>query len=165
MPSLLLGLMRVTCSCWRKRFAEYQRRDAHTRHTFFVLVGMNEYSQPGFGKISVHGEGMGAPTTELVEKRAREIALINERNPDEYTDADWDQAEKELLGRETVTAVDEIVDSLSDRDSVPGETGRRAGLAGEDDEMLGAQLVEGGIEEAAHDQMVEAAQDDQSAEG
>ena len=59
--------------------------------------------------------------------------------------------------------VDEVVDSLSDRDAVPGESGRRAGVAGEDDEMLGAQLVEGGIEEAAHDQMVEAAQDDQSA--
>jgi hypothetical protein len=160
--SLIAGLLLV------HEAGEYHRRDANTRHPFFVLVGMNEYSQPGFGKISVHGDGMGAPTTELVEKRAREIALINERNPDEYTDADWDQAEKELLGRETVTAaddVDEIVDSLSDRDSVPGETGRRAGLAGEDDEMLGAQLVEGGIEEAAHDQMVEAAQDDQSAEG
>ena len=129
---------------------------------------MNEYSQPGFGKISVHGDGMGAPTTELVEKRAREIALINERNPEEYTDADWDQAEKELLGRETITAaddVDEIVDGLADRDEVPGESGTRAGLAGEDDEMLGAQLVQGGLEEAAHDQMVEAAQDDQSQEG
>ena len=129
---------------------------------------MNEYSQPGFGKISVHGNGVGAPTAELVEKRAREIALINERNPDEFTDADWDQAERELLGRETITAaddVDEVVDSLSERDEVPGESGRRAGLAGEDDEMLGAQLVEGGIEEAAHDQMVVAAQDDQSQEG
>ena len=129
---------------------------------------MNEYSQPGFGKISVHGDGMGAPTEELVEKRAREIALINERNPDDFTDADWDQAEKELLGRASVTAaedVDEIVDTLSERDEVPGESGRRAGLAGEDDENLGAHLVEDGIEEAAHDQMVEAAHEDQSQEG
>jgi hypothetical protein len=129
---------------------------------------MNEYSQPGFGKISVHGDGMGAPTEELVEKRAREIALINERNPDDFTDADWDQAEKELLGRASVTAaedVDEIVDTLSERDEVPGESGRRAGLAGEDDENLGAHLVEDGIEEAAHDQMVEAAHGDQAQEG
>ena len=59
---------------------------------------MNENSQPGFGKISVHGDGMGAPTPELVEKRAREIALIDERNPDDFTDADWEQARKELLG-------------------------------------------------------------------
>lgn len=129
---------------------------------------MNEYSQPGFGKISVHGDGVGAPTPELVEKRAREIALINERKPDEFTDADWQQAQRELLGRETITApddADEVVDRLSARDEVPGESGHRAGRAGEDDEMLGAQLVTGGIEEAAHDQMVEAAMDDQEQEG
>lgn len=129
---------------------------------------MNEYSQPGFGKISVHGNGMGAPTPELVEKRAREIAMINERNPDDFTEADWEQAQKELLGRETITAADdadEVMDSLSERDEVPGEAGHRAGRAGEDDEMLGAQLVTGGVEEAAHDQMVEAAQDDQAQEG
>lgn len=129
---------------------------------------MNEYSQPGFGKISNHGAGIGAPTPELVEKRAREIALINERNPEEFTDADWEQAQKELLGRETITAADdadEVVDSLSDRDEVPGEAGHRTGRIGEDDEMLGEQLVTGGVEEAAHDQMVEAAQDDQTQEG
>ena len=62
------------------------------------IICMNEYSQPGFGKISVHGDGMGAPTPELVEKRARELALIDERNPDEFTEADWEQARQELLG-------------------------------------------------------------------
>ena len=49
---------------------------------------MNENSQPPFGKITVHGNGMGAPTPEMVEKRAREIALIDERNPDDFTDPD-----------------------------------------------------------------------------
>ncbi|MFN2508914.1 MAG: hypothetical protein ABR589_09095 [Chthoniobacterales bacterium] len=130
---------------------------------------MNENSQPGFGKISVHGAGMGAPTPELVEKRAREIALIDERNPDEFTDADWEQARKELVGIEVTAAAedaDEIVDGISDRDSVPGESGHRAPRAGlDDDETLGAQLVTGGLEEAAHDQMVEAARDDQEQEG
>ncbi len=38
---------------------------------------MNDYSQPGAGKISVHGNGVGAPSPEEVEKRAREIAMIN----------------------------------------------------------------------------------------
>lgn len=129
---------------------------------------MNENSQPGFGKISVHGNGMGVPTPELVEERAREIALINERDPDNFTDFDWEQAQKELLGRASFTAADdadETVDSLSDRDEVPGESGHRAGRAGDDDENLGAQLVTGGVEEAAHDQMVEAARDDQTQEG
>jgi len=128
---------------------------------------MNEYSQAG--KISVHGDGVGAPTPELVEKRAREIALINERNPDEFTDADWQQARSELLGMENVPTADdadEVVDHLSDRDEVPGESGHRAPRAGvDDDEMLGEQLVTGGLEEAAHDQMVEAAKEDQAQEG
>lgn len=130
---------------------------------------MNENSHPGFGKITVHGNGVGAPTPELVEKRAREIALIDERNPDEYTDADWDQARKELLGSETIAHAedtDDVVDGMSDRDSVPGESGKRWPRAGlEDDEDVGAQLVNGGLEEAAHDQMVEAAREDQEQEG
>lgn len=130
---------------------------------------MNEYSQPGFGKISVHGDGMGVPTPELIEKRAREIALISERNPDDFTDADWDQARSELFGEEIVTPAEDsggLVDTLSDRDSTLDESGHRAPRAGfEGDEMLGEQLVSGGLEEAAHDQMVEAAKEDQEQEG
>ena len=130
---------------------------------------MNENSQPGFGKISVHGNGMGAPTPELIEARARELALIHERQPDEYTDADWDQARKELLGLEVIASADDtdgVVDAMSDRDSVPGESGHRWPRAGlDDDESLGEQLVTGGLEEAAHDQMVAAAKEDQEQEG
>lgn len=130
---------------------------------------MKDYSEPGFGRISVHGNGMGAPTPELIEKRAREIALINERDPNKFTDADWDQAQRELRGQETVAAADdtdELIDHMSERDEVPGETGHRAPRPGlDEDETLGAQLVTGGIEEATHDQMVEAARGDQEAEG
>ncbi|CAN5226895.1 hypothetical protein BH20VER2_BH20VER2_02000 [soil metagenome] len=130
---------------------------------------MNENSQPGFGKISVHGNGLGAPTPELVEKRAREIATINERDPDEFTEADWEQARQELLGQQNTAPddADETIDALSERDEVPGESGHRAPRAGldEDEEGLGARLVTDGAEEAAHDQMVEAAKEDQQQEG
>ena len=129
---------------------------------------MNEYSQPGFGKISVHGDGMGAPTPELVEKRAREIALIDERNPEEFTDADWEQARAELLGVGSTGAPEETVENAElteEWSEVAADTGHRAGRAGEDDEMLGQQLVEGGVEEATHDSMVEAARSEQSQEG
>ena len=61
---------------------------------------MNDYSQPPAGKISLHGNGLGAPSPEEVEKRAREIAMIDERNPDEFTDEDWKQAHQELMGAE-----------------------------------------------------------------
>lgn len=130
---------------------------------------MNENSQSGFGKISIHGNGMGAATPEMVEKRAREIALIHERNPEEFTDGDWDQARKELLGVETITPADDtdaVADGMSERDEIPGEAGHRAPRAGfEDDETLGAHLVSDGLEEAAHDRMVEAARTDQKQEG
>ena len=130
---------------------------------------MNENSQPGFGKISVHGEGMGAPSPELIENRAREIALIAERDPENYTDADWDQAQKELMGVESTLAPEEVAggeEMTEDWDEVAGETGERAARAGvDDDETLGAKLVSGGLEEAAHDQMVQARKEDLSQEG
>ena len=113
---------------------------------------------------------MGAPTPELVEKRARELATINERKADEFTDTDWEQAREELLGRHATPTADDSVegmDGMSERDEVPGESGHRAPRAGfdDDEEVLGARLVTGGIEEAAHDQMVEAAKEDQQQEG
>src|SRR5207248_10167253 len=63
-----------------------------------VLLIMDQPSQRPGGKITVHGMGLGAPTPEQVEKRAREIALIDEREPNQFTDADWEQARRELLG-------------------------------------------------------------------
>ena len=130
---------------------------------------MNENSQPGFGKISTHGDGMGAPTPELVEKRARELALIDERNPDEFTDGDWDQARAELMGVATGAAPEETPETAEladDWDVVASDTGHRAPRAGlDDDEMLGEQLVAGGVEEATHDSMVQAARSEQTQEG
>jgi len=121
---------------------------------------MNENSQPGFGKISVHGDGLGAPTPEVIERRAREIALIDERNPDEFNDGDWDQAQRELMGVNEPVAPEELDNRREDSEEheyVPESIGHRSPRAGvDDDENLGEQLVAGGLEEAAHDQMVEA---------
>ncbi len=130
---------------------------------------MNEYSQPGAGKIEVHGNGMGAPTPELIEKRAREIALIAERDPNKFTDADWEQAKQELLGVTVSAAPEEISESdrlQEDWEVVANDQGRRAPRAGvDDDEMLGEQLVAGGVEEATHDQMLEARREELEQEG
>ena len=129
---------------------------------------MNENSQPGFGKISVHGDGMGAPTPEIIEKRAREIALIAERNPDEFTDADWEQARRELMGPTDPRSPEEVEHSDDMRDEwevTPNAVGGRAPRAGlDDDETLGAHLVDDGREEAAHDQMLEARREERSQE-
>ena len=68
---------------------------------------MNEHPHPPHAKISVHGDGAGVPSPDTVEKRAREIAMIAEREPDEFTDADWDQALRELLGTQAGNAPEE----------------------------------------------------------
>jgi hypothetical protein len=128
---------------------------------------MNDNSHPA-GKISLHGDGLGAPSPDEVEKRAREIALIAERDPDEFTDADWDQARRELLGTAaTMTAPEETEENaevVEEWNVVASSSGHRAPRV-EDEENLGEQLVSDGLEEAAHDQMVEARKEELEQEG
>ncbi len=54
----------------------------------------NESQRPR--RVSRQGEGMGAPSPDMVEERAREIALTQDRSADEVTDADREQARLEL---------------------------------------------------------------------
>ena len=100
---------------------------------------MNE-KKPISGKISLHGNGMGVPAPEDIERRARELAMIDERDPDQFTDADWSQAREELLG---------------DLETLPPE----------EDETIGEQCVVDGLEEAAHDRMLEARREELEQEG
>ena len=134
--------------------------DANISDPGRVLSLMNERLHSPHGKIDLHGNGLGVPSPETVEKRAREIAMIDERNPDEFTEADWRQAKNELLGVTGAHApeVDDDVDEeLSERDDIPGASGHRRPKNGfEDEEAVGEELVSDGIEEAAHDQMLEA---------
>jgi hypothetical protein len=127
---------------------------------------MNDNSHSA-GKISVHGDGFGAPSPDAVEKRAREIALIAERDPDEFTDADWDQARRELLGAQDFSAPEETeanADVVEEWNVVASSAGHRA-PRGDDEESVGEQLVEEGVQEAEHDQMVEARKEELEQEG
>jgi hypothetical protein len=130
---------------------------------------MNDYSQPGAGKISVHGNGVGVPSPEAVEKRAREIAMIGERNPNEFSDADWEQARQELLGATVPVPPEETKENANLEDEwqlLANDSGHRVAPPGaEEDETLGEQLVSDGNEEAAHDQMVEARKEELEEEG
>ena len=134
-----------------------------------ILLGMNDYSQPPAGKISLHGNGLGAPSPEDVRKRAREIAMIDERNPDEFTDADWRQAHQELMGAENNTPPEETPDNadLTEEWSViPSSKGHRAPRPGiEEEETVGEHLVIDGVDEATHDQMLEARREELQQEG
>jgi len=152
--------------CRRKRlFALVASTLSSNRYSASQLrnigVEMNDYSQEGAGKISLHGNGMGVPSPEDIERRAREIARIDERDPDEFTDADWAQARKEMLGAEHPTPPEETKQNaeMTEEWEVNAPTrGHRAARAGvdEDEETVGENLVNGGVEEATHDQMLEA---------
>jgi hypothetical protein len=132
---------------------------------------MNDYSQPPApaGKISLHGNGLGVPSPEDIEKRAREIAMIDERNPDEFTDADWRQAHQELMGAENNTPPEETPDNADlteEWNVIPSSKGHRAPRPGiGEEETVGEHLVIDGIEEATHDQMLEARREELQQEG
>jgi hypothetical protein len=131
---------------------------------------MDQSSQRPAGKISVHGMGLGAPTPEQVENRAREIAMIDERDPNSFTDADWDQARRELLG-ETLPPPPEESERAANRaeewEVTPDDRGHRVNTEGpgDEEESVGEQLVSDGVQEASHDQMLEARREELEQEG
>jgi len=130
---------------------------------------MNDKGKSGSGKISLHGNGMGVPSPEDIERRAREIAMIDERNPEEFTDADWNQARQELMGRENNNPPEETPDNAEITEEwnvVASSKGHRAPRPNADEEeSLGEHLVSDGREEAAHDQMLEARREELEQEG
>ena len=125
--------------------------------------------KPTPGKISLHGNGMGVPSPEDIESRAREIAMIDERNADEFTDADWTKAREELSGELETTPPEEDDKNIKMEEEwevTPDDHGHRVGPGvDEDDETIGEHLVTDGKEEAAHDQMVEARREELEQEG
>jgi hypothetical protein len=128
---------------------------------------MNDHLHQATGKISVHGDGVGVPSPDAVEKRAREIAMIAERDPDDFTDADWDQARRELLGNLDTNAPEETEENaevVEEWNVVASSMGHRAPRV-EDEENVGEHLVADGVEEAVHDQMLQARKEELEQEG
>jgi hypothetical protein len=131
---------------------------------------MDQSSQRPGGKINIHGAGLGAPSPEQVEKRAQEIALIDERDPKNFTDADWDQARRELLGETVQPSLEESPEAArmqEEWEMTPDDRGHRVNRQGaeNDEESVGEQLVSDGVEEATHDQMLQARRDELEQEG
>ena len=118
------------------------------------------------GVIMENADGIGTVTPAMVETRARELALIDGRDSSKPTEADYQQAKRELTGEEEIDAEQENLESLPESeawDSVPGSTGRQAADSlGEDEDTEGrseaAQMYEEGINEAEHDQMLRSAE-------
>jgi hypothetical protein len=120
------------------------------------------------GKISAHFTGLGTVTRDTVVERAREIALINGRGPNHYTQEDFLQAKRELTGtlaEDEGEWEEEVVPGLVTWDEPPDAAGRSADKERLDDDLnCAALLVEEGIDEAEHDLMVEGARNSHNQE-
>ncbi len=119
---------------------------------------MNENDLPHPGRIEENSAGLGVPSPEQVEERARELAIIDGRTADEVNDGDRDQAKRELGGRVGKDA------TQTEGDSLPTGRGEPAGTRGtkatthrpQDEARIDEQLVSEGVKEALHDKMLKA---------
>jgi hypothetical protein len=124
------------------------------------------------GVIMENADGIGTVTPEMVEARARELALIDGRDSSKPTEVDYQQAKRELTGEEEIDPQQENLESLPESeawDPLPGSTGRQAAESlGEDEDAEGrsesAQMFQEGISEAEHDQMRQASRADEKSD-
>ncbi len=117
------------------------------------------------GIITENATGVGTVTPEMVKARAHELAAIAGHVPPQPSQVDYEQAQRELTGEPDIDILDQVLESMpeSERwDPVRGSIGHHTTESfGEDEDSEGrsesAQLVEEGIREAEHNQMLEAA--------
>jgi hypothetical protein len=112
------------------------------------------------GRFSNQGQGLGTVTREMVRRRAGEIAVINGRDEQHLLDSDFAQAHRELTGEERLipspTAAEQEPESAR-WDPNPGSTGKTAEtIAASDEQTFAEKLVEEGVEDAEHDQAIQA---------
>ena len=119
-----------------------------------------------------NADGIGTVTPAMIQARARELAVINGHGSSGPTEADYQQAKRELTGEEEIDPQEENVEAVPESegwDPVPGSSGRQAAESlGEDEDAEGrsesAQMFEEGINEAEHDQMRRAAEAEQKSD-
>jgi len=115
--------------------------------------------------LIVHSTGIGTVTRQMVHDRAVELALINGRSATEVSESDWAQAKRELTGGGELDPKERTLESApeSERwDPLPGSQGGIVPVSPVDEEdaegrSIGERLVEEGVNEAEHDQMLQAA--------
>lgn len=117
------------------------------------------------GALTENSVGTGAVTQEMVRKRASELAVISGRAVDDVSVFDLEQAKRELTGETDIDPKDAIMEAApeSERwDPLAGSTGHKVETTSNEDEddegrSDSERLVEEGVSEAEHDQMLQAA--------
>ena len=125
-------------------------------------VSKRTTSRPAARRLTVTSRVSGkitkpSVTPRMVEKRARELALIAGREQ-KVTDTDRAEARRELRGpiHPTPRASDSPLPQGSPWGSPPASAGHRASRNQPTDDQISKELVEEGVDEAEHDQMVAA---------
>jgi hypothetical protein len=117
------------------------------------------------GALTENSAGLGTVTPKMVRLRAAELAVIDGRSERDASRSECEEARRELTGEADTDPKESALESApeSERwDPVPGSTGHEV-LAppGDDEDDEGRsdneRLVEEGVAEAEHDQMVQAA--------
>jgi hypothetical protein len=114
-------------------------------------------------KISSHSRGLGTATPEMLEKRARELAVINGRNSDEFNEADLLQARQELIRtQQVVKDLDEPeATATTGAEKVQSTSGHQSeSRPARDEQLVAEELVQEGLDEAQHDRMYEASKEE-----
>ena len=109
------------------------------------------------GKFVVGAKPLTTVTEDMVIKRAKEIAVINGRNGNEFTPGEYDQARRELAGFPNTDAA-ELEAQAPDTGEWLGEAGDRGQKApvrpAKDEQTFAENLVKEGVEEATHHTML-----------
>jgi hypothetical protein len=116
------------------------------------------------GAITENSVGIGTVTPKMVQERAAELAVINAHPGPDAAKSETEEARRELTGEADREPTEEVLESApeSERwDPVHGSTGHKVPVAPSEDEddegrSDNESLVQEGIEEAEHDQMLQA---------
>jgi hypothetical protein len=112
------------------------------------------------GRFTEHAHGLGTVTEEMVNQRAVEIAIVNGRSSANVLETDREQARRELTGAAGLAASPTKAEQLDEEQrwtAVPESKGSKTPTVNASDEQSFAEeLVEEGIADAEHDQMVRA---------
>ena len=120
---------------------------------------------PNDAALIINSTGVGTVTEKMVRQRAVELTEIDGRTAQEISTSDLEQAKRELTGGSDLDPNEALLESAPEAerwDPLPGSTGRVVPVTSIDDEddegrSVSDRLVEEGMLEAEHDQMVQAA--------